>query len=397
MKVKKLFTGLLTGLMLGTMTVTSFAATRIDLIDLDISPEDGSMTAGEVVSCLEPFYEDDRYYIDDLSMTKEDPSPKMAYTYTIELLPEDGFAFDNNTAIKVKGATDLTVKSRSSSKIVLKAKTYPFHVLEEVKNIDIDEDTGKVTWSEVPYSKNYSVYIFYTNNNGNEKTVKKTAKTESLDISKYLNRYDDVYVSVMAKKGTANADKFIEESYYVFADGSIDEDHSDEDYEFVFDVPTQTIGNAGSSSSSSSSSNNSSSADLNISSGSSNGPGGNVENTDKVTETEPDGWKGCGDSWYYIHQGKRVTGWLSVSGDWYLMDSNGNMLYGWQKVNDQWYYLNTKHDGTFGKMLTGWIVVNNKWYYLCPSGNTDYGYGTLLMNTTTPDGFKVGPDGAWIQ
>lgn len=393
--LKKLFIGFLTGVMLSSMATTSFAATSIDLINLDLRPEEGGMVSGETISCLEPFYEDDRYYIEEISTTKENPTPKMAYTYTIELIPEDGYAFNNNTAIKVNGATSLTVKSRNSSKIVLKAKTYPFHVLETVSNIQIS-DGGIVTWDKVPYSKNYSVYVFYTNNNGNEKVVKKSAKTETLDISRYTKRYDDVYVSVKANKGSTAADKFIEESYYVFADGSIDEDHSDEDYEVVFDVPCQSIG-AGSSTSTSTGAG-SSNANLNISAGSSSGPAGsNTTNTNTNTNTEADGWHGSGDSWYYIHQGKRVTGWLSVSGDWYLMDSTGNMLHGWQKVNNQWYFLNTNHDGTFGKMLTGWVKLDNKYYYLSPTGDSTHGYGTLWMNTTTPDGFKVGSDGAWIQ
>ena len=71
------------------------------------------------------------------------------------------------------------------------------------------------------------------------------------------------------------------------------------------------------------------------------------------------------------------------------------MKYGWQYIDNNWFYMNTAHDGSFGKMLVGWQNINGKWYYL----NTahDGTYGAMYSNRTTPDGFKVGSDGAWIQ
>ncbi|MCD8223537.1 MAG: hypothetical protein LUC99_01570 [Clostridiales bacterium] len=41
-------------------------------------------------------------------------------------------------------------------------------------------------------------------------------------------------------------------------------------------------------------------------------------------------------------------------------------------------------------MVVGWNLVNDVWYYMDESG-------AMLTDTTTPDGYKVGPDGAWIQ
>jgi len=41
--------------------------------------------------------------------------------------------------------------------------------------------------------------------------------------------------------------------------------------------------------------------------------------------------------------------------------------------------------------MTGWIKTNSKWYY-CDKGN-----GAMLANTTTPDGYRVDSNGAWIQ
>ena len=41
-------------------------------------------------------------------------------------------------------------------------------------------------------------------------------------------------------------------------------------------------------------------------------------------------------------------------------------------------------------MKTGWIQWGNKRYYCDASG-------AMLVNTTTPDGLRVGADGAWVQ
>ena len=57
----------------------------------------------------------------------------------------------------------------------------------------------------------------------------------------------------------------------------------------------------------------------------------------------------------------------------------------WQYINDYWYFFNEK-----GYMVTGWVLWNNIWYYCSDSG-------AMLTNTTTPDGYRVGADGAWIQ
>ena len=41
-------------------------------------------------------------------------------------------------------------------------------------------------------------------------------------------------------------------------------------------------------------------------------------------------------------------------------------------------------------MVTGWVKWNSKWYYCGESG-------AMLTDTTTPDGYDVGSDGAWDQ
>lgn len=59
------------------------------------------------------------------------------------------------------------------------------------------------------------------------------------------------------------------------------------------------------------------------------------------------------------------------------------------KVQTGWFYFDAN-----GKMLTGWQQLGGKWYYLDPRQGGSY--GMCLLNTTTPDGYKVDANGAWI-
>lgn len=78
---------------------------------------------------------------------------------------------------------------------------------------------------------------------------------------------------------------------------------------------------------------------------------------------------------------------------WYHFDEKGYMQTGWIKDNGIWYYLHNQADGSQGHMYTGWHLIDGKWYYF--SEGMKQPQGAMLANTTTPDGYKVGPDGAW--
>ena len=68
----------------------------------------------------------------------------------------------------------------------------------------------------------------------------------------------------------------------------------------------------------------------------------------------------------------------------YYFAADGKMTTGWQKVDGSWYFLQKD-----GKMVAGaWYSIDGKSYYF-------NGSGKLLTNTTI-NGYKVGPDGAWI-
>lgn len=74
------------------------------------------------------------------------------------------------------------------------------------------------------------------------------------------------------------------------------------------------------------------------------------------------------------------TGWWYLNGDGTYPANN------WQSIGGQWYFFNEK-----GYMATGWISWNGKQYYC------DVQSGRMLANDTTPDGYKVGADGARIS
>ena len=154
-----------------------------------------------------------------------------------------------------------------------------------------------------------------------------------------------------------------------------------------------------------------------------------VPSETKPTETNQTGWNFVNGKWYYKKDGKNITKkWEKINGKWYFFTPSGDIKNnGWEFVNGKWYYLEPsgamkasqwfKSGGKWfyvnhsGVMETGWLQVNGKWYYLEPSGamkasqwfklNEKWYYvndsGELLVNTITPDGYKVNENGEWIN
>lgn len=88
--------------------------------------------------------------------------------------------------------------------------------------------------------------------------------------------------------------------------------------------------------------------------------------------------------WWYRHTdgGYTANGWEYINGYWYFFDPSGWMYTGMFEWNGKQYYC----DPVSGKMQTNcWI--ENLYYF----GND----GAMLVNTMTPDGYTVGPDGKW--
>lgn len=57
----------------------------------------------------------------------------------------------------------------------------------------------------------------------------------------------------------------------------------------------------------------------------------------------------------------------------------------WKQVWDNWYYFGDDAKS----MQNTWAEIDGKWYYFDQ-------WSIMLHDTTTPDGYNVGQDGAWI-
>ncbi len=98
------------------------------------------------------------------------------------------------------------------------------------------------------------------------------------------------------------------------------------------------------------------------------------------------GWKKIDGSWFYFDKesSDMQTGWKKIDGYWYFFNGGGYMKTGWIKQGNKWYYLNTG-----GNMQTKWKKINDKWYYFLSDG-------VMAADTITPDGYRLGPDGAML-
>lgn len=82
---------------------------------------------------------------------------------------------------------------------------------------------------------------------------------------------------------------------------------------------------------------------------------------------------------------KNETGWWYENADGSYTSNN------WQKINGEWYRFDNS-----GYMQTGWYQdQDGNWYYLSQEQGANE--GKMQRNKTTPDGYYVGSDGAWIQ
>lgn len=99
-------------------------------------------------------------------------------------------------------------------------------------------------------------------------------------------------------------------------------------------------------------------------------------------------WLKINGAWYLFgDKGTMLADWVQLNGTWYYLDPvNGDMKTGWQLIGGSWYYLNQES----GAMAAGWIQSGDKWYYLEASGR-------MMASATTPDGYYVDENGAWVQ
>ena len=90
-------------------------------------------------------------------------------------------------------------------------------------------------------------------------------------------------------------------------------------------------------------------------------------------EKQKNAWAKDGDDWYYMDKdGLASTGWITVAGARYYLDTTtGKMKTGWQAEDGKWYYL-----GSSGAVKKGWVNDHGTWYYTGSDGVMQTGWLT---------------------
>lgn len=89
--------------------------------------------------------------------------------------------------------------------------------------------------------------------------------------------------------------------------------------------------------------------------------------------------------------------WKSVEDNWFFYDGDSIKLTGWQQIEGKWYFLSNGLNGLKGKMLTGWQWIDGRCYYLAENTGEKYLKGAMYLGDATPDGYRVGDTGAWVE
>lgn len=100
------------------------------------------------------------------------------------------------------------------------------------------------------------------------------------------------------------------------------------------------------------------------------------------------GWVKTETGWNFIKDnGAKASGeWVSDEEGTYWIDADSSMAKGWRQIDGKWYYL--RSNGAMAKNY--WEESENgNWYYLGEDG-------VMMTDAATPDGHRVGADGAWI-
>ncbi len=104
-------------------------------------------------------------------------------------------------------------------------------------------------------------------------------------------------------------------------------------------------------------------------------------------------------TYHFDANGNIDTGWIrDDGGNWYYLSDDpqtvGSLKTGWFKSSkDEKWYLSGAEDGV---MKTGWQKISDKWYYMATKGDKKYSEGAMYAGETTPDGYRVDSNGAWI-
>lgn len=119
------------------------------------------------------------------------------------------------------------------------------------------------------------------------------------------------------------------------------------------------------------------------------GPGGGASASLKPQNPVQKGWVLDVKGWYYVKEdGKRAdSGILKIESKSYWFDADTYMATGWRRdASGDWFYF--REDGSME--TSSWIQDKKLWYYVSDSGK-------MLVDATTPDGYKVNAQGVWVE
>lgn len=299
-------------------------------------------------------------------------------TFTLSVEAKNGYTIGKTKSnISVSGSNaELASKSLTSSKATLKVNYWPTMQLADPTNIYFEDDY-LATWDKVEGCSKYEVKI-HKDDGENEKTETVSVTKNEIDLGSYTTDGSDVTFEVRAVAKDNTQSKYLKNSNWVSVDDTVTTSSNNSAY------------------------------------GSFSGSGNNI--TFRTTENKnASGWQLINGSWYYFNpqNGNKAISdaWALINDRWYHFNNYGIMQTGWLLVNGAWFYLNPTN-GT-GEMLTGWIQTgpSGPWYYLDPANGAmvigwrlindkwyyfDTASGVMYHDTTTPDGYRVGSDGACL-
>ena len=108
-------------------------------------------------------------------------------------------------------------------------------------------------------------------------------------------------------------------------------------------------------------------------------------------------WFNRSGKWYYGKDEENLRKeWIVSEGDWfYLQKDSGELQSGWLSLGGKKYFLNTLHNGQFGKLLTGWQWIDGYCYFF--EAEDPKTLGELKLSGLTKDGYRVDENGRYLS
>ncbi len=107
-------------------------------------------------------------------------------------------------------------------------------------------------------------------------------------------------------------------------------------------------------------------------------------------------WFNRSGKWYYGKDEDSLRKeWIVSDGDWYyLHKDSGELQSGWLSLNGKKYFLNTLHNGQFGKLLTGWQWIDGYCYFFEAEDSKTLGE---LKVSGSKDGYQLDENGRYLS